>query len=638
MPSVRASLSRVRSHSVTTLSSEESELLRIRVERSALAKLAQQNARHLDAVLHGSDSVDSMLPVRSTKPLTQPQDIKLHTSGRPKVRAPVEEPVAEKKKPTALAPGQLTQAKPFSFMTDARSRSASVAPSPVASRAASRAASRSTSRAASRSVSRSVSRSASRSGSKVGSRVGSRAGSPSRSAAAAAASAAPTPSQPREFSFATSLRAAFKTAGLGDAAAETPASARKSRTAGAGAGAGAGGLTQPKPFVLSTDSRLGAAPAAAAGSTPFVSLAAQAASFLGKGNDRVVAAPAPTAAQALTTPREFKFHTTARERSVSSSAVSGAAAAKEEKQPEKPAAASGTHRSLDSFRAPQLTQVQPFHLTLPAERARREDKDALELAAVEKERAERKARLLAAAKPAGSTTTIAQAPALAVLQRVPLKEPVAPVAEPAKPTEDAASTPRLTAPHPFHLSTDARGANKSDAFQSRVEEETTKARMATEFHARPMPVTEAAAVFVPKVPQRKILADLPPALRSVALHAASQAQFASQIAAEQNQAAAARTFVAKPLPATILGSVSFVPKPSDKALTTPAELSLSSSSRAAKRAAYEHEQAQRAEAAEKRRQALRAQEEAQKIKAFRQTLVHQAKPVPATSAGTKAPR
>ena len=149
---------------------------------------------------------------------------------------------------------------------------------------------------------------------------------------------------------------------------------------------------------------------------------------------------------------------------------------------------------------------------------------------------------------------------------------------------------------------------------------------------------EGAPTFVPQVPHRRVLADLQPNLRSEALHEQSSKQFAAQLAAEKALERKQRTFVAKPLPATILSQPAFVPKPSAKQLTAPEEPTFNSEQRAERRAQLEREQAVRQAAADKMRQeaeAVRRKEEAEEMKKFRASLVIHAKPVPLSS---QAPR
>ena len=114
-----------------------------------------------------------------------------------------------------------------------------------------------------------------------------------------------------------------------------------------------------------------------------------------------------------------------------------------------------------------------------------------------------------------------------------------------------------------------------------------------------MPQLEKPA-FVPQPPHRKVLADLAPNLRSNVLHSQAQSDFQKQLAAEKIADKIQRTFVAKPLPASLLEKGSrFLPKPSVKPLTTPSNVALSSDVRAEQRAAYTSEQASRQSLAEK---------------------------------------
>jgi hypothetical protein len=284
-------------------------------------------------------------------------------------------------------------------------------------------------------------------------------------------------------------------------------------------------VTQVRPFALRTEERIPVA-ATATDKEAFVSLAAQTARFLGAGHDRVVSAPSSTAAAAgarMTAVKEFHLATS--ERKKETLALTSDELAMQQAEAERLAlkasltaapatatAAAAHPRPLESFRPPSaLTQLAPFALSGLADAPRprpKEDREALERAQVEAERAERRRKVLAAAR-SESGLTVPQEPKLAVLERVPVKAPeLKPVAaSSAATTAESAAPPALTVPAPFALSTESRGANKMDSFAQKLAEEAAAQAKAAQFVAAPMKDLANGPTLVPRVAHRKALVD-----------------------------------------------------------------------------------------------------------------------------------
>lgn len=407
---------------------------------------------------------------------------------------------------------------------------------------------------------------------------------------------------------------------------------------------GPDGLTKPKPFCLLTDARASVVPSLTVPSSPFISLASQVSDWLGSaGPDRLTQTPITGAhgATHITATQEFKFATSERVKEkpiTSEERIMQEIEAARSKEKERV----GVPRPSASFRAPHasvsdpsrvsvsvaplgvVTQVEPFHLSGSGSDTKpRIDQAAIDQAALEKERSERKKRLLAAAKQNG--ITVAQAPQLAVLQRIPLKEIDKPsLASDGKSTSVAASVPLpLTSVAPFHLSTAVRGAVKCDSFAAKLSSDCRALQAASTFKASPMPVADEPN-FTPTVPHRQIQPDRPPNLRGLHLHQASEKQFKAQLAAEEAAAQAQRDFHAKPTPTAILHAPTFTLHSSSKCLTAALDPSLESTRRAESRHQFDCEIAGRtaaAQASREREEAERAKEEAKQIKKYRETLV-----------------
>jgi hypothetical protein len=193
----------------------------------------------------------------------------------------------------------------------------------------------------------------------------------------------------------------------------------------------------------------------------------------------------------------------------------------------------------------------------------------------------------------------------------------------------------VTAPAPFALRTDRRGLSKRFDLEraEAVRERNAEALRSAKIRARPVPKTSASRrrsalpepVFKP--PTRLE----PFQLKGAALRAYEKKKEAERVSEAAAAAASARRFASKPAPPTT-HRPSFVAKPSDRALTTPAEDILrAGEARTLERARFDASVARLAaikeeEALEKNRLERVAADAAEA--ALRKSLRFKAKPVP----------
>lgn len=481
---------------------------------------------------------------------------------------------------------------------------------------------------------------------------------------------------PQPFTFATETRAAA-TAHVHTAAATAAAvSAQSSRPSSPAqlakkiASMKEGGITQPLPFTFETDKRVADSHPAATATTPaepFVSLA----NLVSRVLDRDHVLPAPAAAAAtpacggVTQPQPFHLQTADRERKTSvlsteERILQEAAAHRVGGASVSAPAASAGPRPASSFRAPTLTQLQPFHVANAATvastaAAARVDKDELERQQVVAEREEKRRKLLARAKDEATGLTVAQPPRLCTEERGAADAPLAAAAATVVPAFKARPMPvydscaplpakeqrALTTPAPFQLATEERSQHK---------QLTPAAATAPTFKARPMPVfeeihrkaaaPEATAAAATGAPSRKPLTELKPFdLQSAKKHADAVAHFQQCVAAAERERVDKTNFKARPLPSTTYEAenVSAPPQAAHLSVTEAQPFELASARRATERADFEAQLQERQRVQAQQAAVVEAQrhvEEQLALQRYRQTLVHHPTPVPHTNTHT----
>lgn len=193
---------------------------------------------------------------------------------------------------------------------------------------------------------------------------------------------------------------------------------------------------------------------------------------------------------------------------------------------------------------------------------------------------------------------------------------------------------QLTIPQPFSLATEERSVMEEQRRNERLEKERRAEEERRIFKARPMPAASAIA-FRPQL-ELHITEPEPFALRSEVLHEAAQQQLEERLALERQEKLAKMQFKARPMPHAKPMEV----KRSLKPLTEVSHFTLNSEQRSTQREAFEAKKQSKESLAklnEERRMALELERQKQDMKRRRAELVHKALPVPQTTTKPPAP-
>ena len=189
----------------------------------------------------------------------------------------------------------------------------------------------------------------------------------------------------------------------------------------------------------------------------------------------------------------------------------------------------------------------------------------------------------------------------------------------------------ITNPQPFQLSTDERGAYKSDVLQHRVQQQAALEAAQHEFKAIPMLVVDQPMQIRHEI---KVTEPRPFQLKSQQLHQQYQQQHNAQLLSQQLHEQQQREFKASDIPAVVYNDeLVFKPKPAHKPLTEISNVVLKSDERAQLRQAYDDDQLikqQHKQQLLQQQQLQQQQSETEQIHHLRQSQVHKPLPVPST--------
>ncbi|KAI9164644.1 hypothetical protein H9P43_008503 [Blastocladiella emersonii ATCC 22665] len=234
--------------------------------------------------------------------------------------------------------------------------------------------------------------------------------------------------------------------------------------------------------------------------------------------------------------------------------------------------------------------------------------------------------------------TVAMSPAITKVAprlrgpSVPLPASLAPVAAAAR----ARPSNHPIVPEPFQLPGDSITEEKKRRFAERVQREEEEMRRMREFHAMPMPdLHDGGASTKSSAVQQKPLTQVKPFKLRTDVRATIPHMSDAYPNGAADVAPKVPEFHARPVPAAVYDP--FQPKPSDKPPTEPVYAPvLQTEERAVERQAYDAELAARRAAEEAAAAEREAEQEAvlrRRLRALRSTLVHRARPVPASVNG-----
>ncbi|KAJ3278773.1 Protein tpx2 [Borealophlyctis nickersoniae] len=224
--------------------------------------------------------------------------------------------------------------------------------------------------------------------------------------------------------------------------------------------------------------------------------------------------------------------------------------------------------------------------------------------------------------------TVPQSPAITKPRPLPARTPSPPKLVKANPIRHyPVFQPKLehraTFPADYALPGEEISQRKRREFEEAMKQKQEEEENARRFKAQPLPEDD---VFIPHGPERPVTSPHPFHLETDIRGALHRMTLEEKRAKELEEAAAAKRFVAKPIPAL----EPFIPKKSDRPVTEPDDVVLHSDVRAEERRAFEEQQREKERADEERKERhKREQEEREKeeIRRLRQQQVHHAQPI-----------